>query len=24
VVEDRETSPLQGKAAPVIFGLAMK
>ena len=24
VVEDRETSPLQGNAAPVVFGLAMK
>jgi predicted O-methyltransferase YrrM len=24
VVEDREVSPLQGKAAPVIFGIAMK
>jgi predicted O-methyltransferase YrrM len=24
VVEDRETSPLQGQAAPVVFGLAMK
>ncbi len=24
VVEDREVSPLQGKAAPVMFGIAMK
>ena len=24
VVEDRETSPLQGNAAPVVFGVAMK
>jgi hypothetical protein len=24
VVKDRETSPLHGKAAPVVFGIAMK
>jgi len=24
VIKDRETSPLQGKAAPVVFGIAMK